>query len=95
MDGAFNYLIDPGTYYSGTHLDFSVSTFVYHTFTFLYSHNQHAYVTYVKVVVASKGEDHLFVHSVSQSKIIFQTKISIKYIINHKVANVCLATFQT
>ena len=48
IDGSFNYLIDPGIYYSGTHLDFSVSAFLYHAFTVLYSHNQHAYVTSVK-----------------------------------------------
>ena len=38
MGGSFNYLIDPGIYYLGTHLDFSVSTFLYLAFTVLYSH---------------------------------------------------------
>ena len=46
-----NYLIDSGIYYSCTHLGFSVSAFLYHAFTVLYSHNQHAYATSVKVFV--------------------------------------------
>ena len=51
LGGNFRYLITPGIYYSGTHLDFSVSIFLYHAFTVLYSHNQYAFVTSVKVFV--------------------------------------------
>ena len=53
-----------------THLDFSVSTFLYHAFTVLYSHNQHAYVTPVEVFVnvrRLKSEDRLFVQSLHLS----------------------------
>ena len=63
----FNYLIDPRIYYSGTHLDFSVLTFLYRAFTVLYLHSQHAFVTFVKVFVNTrcfKNEDHLFVQPV-------------------------------
>ena len=54
MGGEFNYFIDPEVYYSGTQLDFSASTFLYRTFTVLYSHNQHAIVTSVKVFVNTR-----------------------------------------
>ena len=50
----FNYLIDPRIYYSGTHLDFSVLTFLYRAFTVLYLHSQHAFVTSVKVFVNTR-----------------------------------------
>ena len=43
MGGNFNNSIAPEIYYSGT--------LSYHSFTFLYSHNQHAYVTFIKVFV--------------------------------------------
>ena len=46
-----SYLIDPGIYYSGTHLDFSVFAFLHRTFTVLYSHNHNPYATFVKVIV--------------------------------------------
>ena len=50
MGGNFNYLMDPGIYYSGTHLDFA-SAFFYLSFTFPYSHNQYTFVTSAKVFV--------------------------------------------
>ena len=52
MDGSFNYLIDPGIYYSGTYTFriFSIH-FLYRAFTVLYSHNQHAHVTSAELFV--------------------------------------------
>ena len=44
-----------------------VQVWMFQSFTFLYSHNQHALVTFVKVFVnlrCFKGEDHLFMQSV-------------------------------
>ena len=51
MGGSFNYLIDPRIYYSSTHLDFSVSIFLYNTFAVLYPHRQHTHATSVEVFV--------------------------------------------
>ena len=45
------YLIVPGIYWSDTRLYVSASTFLYHSFTFLYSHSQHAFVTSVILFV--------------------------------------------
>ena len=59
IGGNFNHLIAPGIYNSDTRLDVSVSTVcLHHAFTFLYSLNQHVFVTSVKVFVVSKSEYH-------------------------------------
>ena len=49
--GNFNYLIAPGIYFSSTRLDVFSIHILYRAFTVLYSHNQHAIVTSVKVFV--------------------------------------------
>ena len=77
-------MIDPRIYYSAIRLDFLLSAFLYQTFTVLYSHNQHAIVTSVKIFVnvrCFKSEDRTPQfdknNTVSRSAIIFQTEIHI------------------